>query len=179
MRTRLLRQPLFLRLSEAMNRLLLAVVLPLALLRAEAAAAGTTIRIVPAVSDASPDHVVVAIRSGGQQRLIRATPNTPIGVEDAAPVTIEIVEPRKWWSPPLTITEGGVIELPFWPIAEIRGRLGTEKGVDAPRRLAATFEWKHRQFAQRVTVVCPVERDASWRCTLPESKLDVRLGAAD
>jgi hypothetical protein len=65
--------------------------------------------------------------------------------------------------------------LPLLPEAELRGRLTMEKGVDAPRQLEASFT----ASSQRLTVTCPVARDGTFQCRLPERATDIRLAASD
>ena len=154
------------------------VALLLVLLQSVVTDDSAVVRVVPAAAGESRDLVTLAVRSSGDERLIRTALNVPVQVRGNAPVTVEVVEPRTWWSPALTITTPSTVDLPLWHAAELRGTVIVQKGVDPPHRIDATFNVRRGQTTEHLTTVCPVAKDGAWTCRLPESTLDIRLGAA-
>lgn len=92
------------------------------------------------------------------------------------------LEAPGYWSPPVIVNPAaGPATAELWPQARIVGSVRVEAGETRPKELAVRFRpslvpGKALPFSEQ-TVTCPVEENGAWTCTVPASRLDLRVKA--
>ncbi len=93
------------------------------------------------------------------------------------------IEGKGCWAPPLIIAGGnnGETRTAFvWPAATIAGVFTMQKGETPPKELQATIEADDAvtlgAAIPQTSLDCYIE-DTKWRCSVPATKVDVRLAA--
>src|SRR5260221_650411 len=133
-------------------------------------------------------HGVTAESCAGTLRLSDRSEAPALGdqtaVDVAAPLQLTLVS-KRCWAPQVTIApDTGVIDLPVWAAATIRGTFAFREGAADPKkvtlRLSGSSDGKARNDSQKFGTFetpCTV-RDKQWQCALPAGiALDARLEA--